>query len=47
MPEKRYTADSRCGLKHKSKKRYEPPYLRKREKLADVTGNGPRPIVTT
>ena len=40
MSEKRAKARPQPGLKDKGKKRYEPPYLRKREKLAEVTGGG-------
>ena len=49
MSEKRDKIRPQRGLKDKPKKRYEPPYLRKREKLAEVTGNGiqPAPIVTS
>lgn len=39
MSEKRDKIHPQRGLKDKRKKRYEPPYLRKREKLAEVTGN--------
>ena len=50
MSEKRGKTRPKPGLKDKGKKRYEPPYLRKREKLAEVTGSGPvvvPPIITT
>ena len=43
MSDKRDKMDPQRGLKDKLKKRYESPYLRKREKLAEVTGNGDPP----
>lgn len=44
MSEERGKTRPKPGLKDKGKKRYEPPYLRKREKLVEVTGGLP-PVV--
>ena len=49
MSDKRDKMAPQRGLKDKLKKRYESPYLRKREKLAEVTGGTPQvvPLVTS